>query len=185
MFNKIYEIVSIETGMTKKEILLLSRRKEYVIARALFSILCIKCGISTVMIARETKKDHTTILHHYKTNIETDFIKDILIKYKNEIKEIRNGVFELTPKKVRFLGVSNSKKAYKEIYIRHNGKCMVCGFDEVVEIHHIIPRYLDGSDELSNLALLCPNHHALANRGMIQIKGVMELIHSEDAYPQV
>lgn len=46
-------------------------------------------------------------------------------------------------------------------------KCMVCGFDIVVAVHHIIPRREQGTDDLSNLVILCPNHHAMADRGLI------------------
>ncbi len=47
----------------------------------------------------------------------------------------------------------------------HGHKCMVpgCGFDFIVENHHIVPRSEKGGGELPNCILLCPNHHALAD----------------------
>lgn len=48
-----------------------------------------------------------------------------------------------------------------------NWKCPFCGWTETFEVHHIIPRCEGGSDELSNLVMLCPNHHSLADLGKI------------------
>lgn len=41
--------------------------------------------------------------------------------------------------------------------------CVVCGFDLVVESHHIVPKFLGGSDDKKNKAFLCPNHHRMVH----------------------
>ena len=46
-------------------------------------------------------------------------------------------------------------------------RCIICGFDVVVLIHHILPKSQGGTNEPANLAVLCPNHHAMADRGLI------------------
>ncbi len=38
-------------------------------------------------------------------------------------------------------------------------KCVVCGFDKVVELHHLDGSKVNGSSE--NLIGLCPNHHKM------------------------
>lgn len=44
--------------------------------------------------------------------------------------------------------------------------CFVCGWKESsCDVHHVLPRRDGGSDDLSNLTILCPNHHRLADRG--------------------
>lgn len=53
---------------------------------------------------------------------------------------------------------------------RDGWKCQICGFDVLVEVHHIQPRRRNGgggTDDLGNLITLCPNHHAMADRGLI------------------
>jgi hypothetical protein len=50
---------------------------------------------------------------------------------------------------------------------RDDARCRICGFDAIVEVHHIIPRRDGGSDDPSNLITLCPNHHTMADRGLI------------------
>jgi hypothetical protein len=53
----------------------------------------------------------------------------------------------------------------------YGGRCQVCGFDphgrygaRLCEGHHLIWLSRGGEDELQNLALLCPNHHAAVHR---------------------
>lgn len=46
-------------------------------------------------------------------------------------------------------------------------KCLICGFDIVVNSHHIIPRKEGGKNIPSNLIILCPNHHAMADKGIL------------------
>ena len=63
----------------------------------------------------------------------------------------------------------------------YNYKCAICGWqntsDEMLngrgnlshgcEIHHIVPASKGGTEEWTNLILLCPNHHKQANLGLI------------------
>lgn len=48
-------------------------------------------------------------------------------------------------------------------------RCMIpgCDFDFVVHNHHIIPRREGGGHQMENCILLCPNHHALADAGVL------------------
>ena len=57
-------------------------------------------------------------------------------------------------------------------------KCMIpdCEFDFVVHNHHIIPRSEGGSHDLDNCVLLCPNHHALADAGMLTRDYLLSLV---------
>jgi|SRR3989344_8957514 len=42
-----------------------------------------------------------------------------------------------------------------------NYKCMYCGFDTVIDIHHIVPYSKSKDNSIGNLAVLCPNHHKM------------------------
>ena len=47
------------------------------------------------------------------------------------------------------------------------GKCQVCSYHEfidILEIHHIIERCNQGTDDENNLILLCPNCHRKAHK---------------------
>lgn len=54
--------------------------------------------------------------------------------------------------------------------IRDSYSCVICGFNLAVDVHHITPRHKGGMNEFSNLITLCPNHHKLADLGIISIE---------------
>jgi 5-methylcytosine-specific restriction endonuclease McrA len=55
------------------------------------------------------------------------------------------------------------------IKITAKGRCEYpsCNQETHLEVHHIITRSEGGSNELSNLIILCPNHHRMAQAGDI------------------
>ncbi|HEC89148.1 MAG TPA: HNH endonuclease, partial [Thermoplasmatales archaeon] len=42
-----------------------------------------------------------------------------------------------------------------------------CKREENLEVHHIIPRSQGGRNTYDNLIVLCPTHHAMADKGGI------------------
>ena len=60
------------------------------------------------------------------------------------------------------------QKRLKEL----ESKCFFCGYDIIVEIHHIIPKCKGGGDNAHNLINLCPNCHRLIHRGIFNIEGL-------------
>jgi predicted restriction endonuclease len=63
----------------------------------------------------------------------------------------------------------NNQKFKKKLMEIHNSKCAIqnCTFNIALEIHHLRPVRLGGDDVVENLILLCPNHHAMADRGLL------------------
>jgi 5-methylcytosine-specific restriction endonuclease McrA len=64
-----------------------------------------------------------------------------------------------------------------------NYKCRVwgCGSSQKLEVHHIIPRGKQGSDEPWNLITLCNYHHNLVTLGKLTItKILMKLVSKAD-----
>lgn len=49
--------------------------------------------------------------------------------------------------------------------------CEVCGEDMIWDFHHIKERNEGGTDEPSNLTVLCPNHHHALHRGLATLDG--------------
>lgn len=69
---------------------------------------------------------------------------------------------------------SHAKDRAKE---RDGFMCQVCGFNLFVHAHHITPVRSGGSDALSNLITLCPNHHLMAHAGLItkqQLRAILK-----------
>ena len=50
---------------------------------------------------------------------------------------------------------------------KYSHYCLICGYDKFVEAHHIVKQSQDGDSSIKNGVLLCPNHHAEADIGMI------------------
>jgi len=58
--------------------------------------------------------------------------------------------------------LSNSVRYHKidpVLYLKTTKKCVVCGFDNVVDLHHLDHDKTNNSE--NNLVGLCPNHHKL------------------------
>jgi len=53
---------------------------------------------------------------------------------------------------------------------RDNNRCVICGFDLIVDVHHITPKANEGADHYTNLITLCPNHHKLADMQIINVE---------------
>lgn len=53
-----------------------------------------------------------------------------------------------------------SKRTITKLLVRANKECSLCGWNESTkDIHHIIPRSKGGTDDGSNLIIVCPNCH--------------------------
>ena len=161
--DEILKIASVETGVPVEDIKGKNRSSDYVFARWVFFYLARETGYSFPTIGRVVAKDHTTVIHAYekaKTN------ENIIAIAKRRLTGIEGKDLVIHMNRVKAHG------RFAHVYERYGGKCYVCGFDEVVEVHHIIPKAVGGNDVIENLILLCPNHHALADRGALEIKDI-------------
>lgn len=69
-----------------------------------------------------------------------------------------------------FRGTNNRVTARDNAVKYFGNKCMVCGWNVTVDVHHIIPRRQHGTNNMDNLIVLCPNHHRLADIGQLDIE---------------
>lgn len=56
-------------------------------------------------------------------------------------------------------GENGERKHRKICFKYHKKECLVCGFDKVVEVHHIDENH--ENNDPKNLIPLCPNHHKM------------------------
>ena len=65
-----------------------------------------------------------------------------------------------------------SRKQYsgitKEVFDKLPKKCLICGFDKIIDVHHLIAKSKGGSHSLDNLIALCPNHHKMTHHADYQ-----------------
>ena len=105
-------------------------------------------------------------------SIEYNIPKTSLNRYLNNegytIYVNRKTSSQYQVKRIREREVYTCVNAWKKALIIYNGyKCMVCGYNKIVEAHHIILLVDGGQTSISNGILLCPNHHAEAHAGLL------------------
>lgn len=140
-----------------------SRVQNTVFQRRVFCLAAHLAGYSYSQISRVLNKDHTTIIHSVREARKNEHIR-------SEAYELLEALGNAVIPDKKWALRPNGK--YTRIYEKYEGKCAVCSFDEVVEVHHIIPQRVGGTDDPENLILLCPNHHAMADRGMLFMKDI-------------
>ncbi|MES2060224.1 MAG: helix-turn-helix domain-containing protein [Patescibacteria group bacterium] len=165
----VLENFSKEINCSYEELVSKNRRSDMVRARATLTLACLKEGFSYSSIAKFLNRDHTTIM--YLANAYKDDFSIRRIVAEKPIKKILKPIKE--PREIEpGVRVPLNHSIYNEVYIKFQARCAVCNFDEVTEVHHIIPVKLGGSNDIENLILLCPNHHKLADKGMLNIKDI-------------
>jgi len=56
--------------------------------------------------------------------------------------------------------------------------CFICGWQEsTCDVHHIVPRSKGGTDEDSNMTVVCPNHHRMIHQGKVNVNNIKTLAH--------
>lgn len=58
----------------------------------------------------------------------------------------------------------------RALIVRYGHRCIICGYDKIIEAHHIIPQECGGKTTIDNGVLLCPNHHAEAHAGILDLR---------------
>lgn len=69
-------------------------------------------------------------------------------------------------------------KSFRKYFLEKNGhKCMLCPYSvsEVLNMHHIVERKNGGSNDESNLILVCPNCHAEIHAGLKTVTNKLTL----------
>jgi len=68
----------------------------------------------------------------------------------------------------------NHSGHYRKIAFKlHGESCLVCGFNKVIEVHHIDENRKNNSKD--NLVPLCPNHHMMIHRSKFREEIIAEI----------
>lgn len=68
-----------------------------------------------------------------------------------------NSVFHI--ERVRYWNAKIKYNLDPDLYQKLTEKCVICGFDKIVDLHHVDLNHNNNSPD--NLAGLCPNHHKM------------------------
>lgn len=159
----VIRIVSEKYNVTDTDIRGKSREKELIRPRFIVFTLLKKLGLSYSEIGRYMNRDHTTVMYGIKTAKS---------RWPVEISSL-----ELDIKGISFRDLESMRspfplgrsKKWQWVYEIFKGRCAICGFSDVILVHHITPRSIGGTDHLSNLIVLCPNHHSMLHLGLVDI----------------
>lgn len=132
-----------------------SRKPKIVEARkALSFLLRHHLKMSFPEIGEYLNRDHTSIIHLINTAN-----KDKIYERVGKIDIIINNT----------INIKGGKWAH--IYKKRGAICQIpnCGFNEVLEIHHLVSLKMGGVNNPINLIVLCPNHHSLLHSGLLKL----------------
>jgi hypothetical protein len=76
-------------------------------------------------------------------------------------------------------------RRWKQALIFHFGhKCRICGYDKIVEAHHIVPMNAGGLTSFKNGILLCPNRHAEVHANLLDLTDALVKLGELLGYPE-
>ena len=97
------------------------------------------------------ERAYETYLNTYKDCIEAK--ESVLENIKKEIEKRTPLIINLLKEKPRTRKIP--AKVRYEVYMRDNGKCVICGSNINIEFDHIIPFSIGGSHNADNIQVLC------------------------------
>lgn len=105
-------------------------------------------------------------------NVECDSCEKEFQVKKREFLFDKNGVYHCSRSCANSKGGdalskkngSTGRRFYRERAFKIYGtkSCLICGFDKVVEVHHIDHNH--DNNVKGNIVILCPNHHMMIHR---------------------
>ncbi len=123
-------------------------------------------GKSYPEIGRLMDMDHSTIIHSVKmAEKNLDILKDEIYKVSCFLENPDSRFIIMNNEKIPFY---IPPKTRLRIFEKRGYKCQLCGFDDIVEIHHISGRGAGHGEE--NLMLVCPTCHKKIHLGMVVFK---------------
>lgn len=137
--------------------------------------ICVNCDAlfeaDTREINRGNAKYCTLKCAGIHTNKNRVKIKQTCINCNEEFESVKKAKFcsnsckQKNYRKKQNNRSENIKTIYRQI---QHLPCCLCGWKEATrDIHHIIPVSKGGTNDLSNLVVLCPNHHRMAHSNLI------------------
>ena len=155
----ILSIYSVSFGDIKSKI----RNGKISRARAAFCYLARKYfNLSYPIIGSLINKDHSSVIYAVK-NFDPFVLEGKMKKLSFSLSDyIASPAYLETQTRA-------TKSRWSKLFQERGCKCQFCGFNDVVEIHHIVSLKAGGTNDLFNLLVLCPNHHSLLHHGLLII----------------
>jgi predicted restriction endonuclease len=106
---------------------------------------------------------------------------------REELEQIKELLKTDNVKAINYIIMLKNKNKFRKTNIskvrNKGGKCIVCGFNAVIDLHHLIPVSKGGFFEENNLVCLCPNHHEMLHRGLITPDEILTYLNESKKNP--
>lgn len=175
--ESVFEVIAHVTGLPSSE-LQSNRRTKYVVrVRWLAMALLRRRGLSLAEIGDVLARDHTTVLHGLQAWSE-------LCRKEAEWEDLYANALSALDAKEKSEPRTRRKKEKKLVtyplkapryFNLYKAECMVCGFNDVVEVHHRLQKGDSQFNDPAFVLVLCPNHHRLLHQGDLFIGDVVRL----------
>lgn len=108
-------------------------------------------------------------------------IKSTCISCSNEFTALYNNKkFCSKPCKQRYYRAQSKVIDNSLSTIKKNSKnktCEICGWKETsCDVHHIVEQCNGGTNEKTNLIVLCPNHHRMVHRNLVSLEQLNKIV---------
>lgn len=115
-------------------------------------------GKTTREIFEEEKVFSNRFENHKRVPLSQRQIQNIIAKYIPDYRTCRKSKKPTTSK------ARKEQKAIKQEYLKEGKTCAVCGSTENLELHHMIPLDMGGTNDAANLIILCKYCHFQATK---------------------
>jgi len=167
VIDRIITLVAERYSLSRDDIFGHSKNRHLITARREIAYaMRVQLKMSYPQIGNYLNRDHTTIIHGLRNFVPTHPINvELAFGYDGAKPEalnlLKNGYY-----------VVNEGGRWARLYRERSPKCEIigCGFDDVLEVHHLISKKTGGSDDTSNLIIVCPNHHTMIHQGLVKLK---------------
>ncbi len=167
--RKILMAVSVRMDLGDYRDIVSGKKSRHIVKpRHLAIFMLRKTGLSYPAIGREINKNHATCILACRA-VETtpelmEIAKELIGTPENE-----NPIFSLIEPKV---GQYLDNGKWRKVFKHYKAVCQVCGWEDIVEVHHKIPIKNGGNNEPENIFILCPIHHRMLHMGLLNIRKV-------------
>ena len=166
LVKEICKMAASELGIEPEQILSTAKSKSIAAARHISMYVLYRKGLSYSEIGRLLEKNHATAINAYRKVEMTPLLQGIAEK-------IIATLLIKSPQTAKVDTYNRNAETFRLkpilFFEKYEACCQVCGYEDIVEIHHMIPRKSGGSSGIDNLRILCPNHHAMFHYGLINV----------------
>ncbi len=124
---------------------------------------CMICKLFFIDTTYNHNKKFCSISCRNKSHRE--YVKQALKDWRNKNYEKFKAQWTRSNNKNKERHKLRRKRLVEEL----GGKCVICGFDKNLHLHHKIPLSEGGTNKPENLVPLCPNHHVAIHRSDIKL----------------